>query len=293
MISRRLLSQLHLDPEFIERNLKISQGLGLGYGILAQQSEHDSAKDAYMISATHFRRAASHALLLGWYGPFREPDSSHHEDHVSAYELFESALSAYQSAGTPYSLFLSIFIPWQFGEQRHTEYPWNELTERIADFDYPQLLYWLLYMSALSDRPAESNQQFHTIRQGLELYRMEPIGVLGVPIGAYLDLIDSFINRSEDIENVILPFLSQYDFSIRQAQKNEYHWQRLAMPFHPVEPDIFGTLLFAQRVLPANGDSSLLELIQRLPMSHETKSLLVGVLSDYDHREGHAGLHRL
>jgi hypothetical protein len=71
-----------------------------------------------------------------------------------------------------------------------------------------------------------------------------------------------------------------YDSGVRQATQDRYHWSRLALPFHPAEPDVFGALLLVQSAV-TNSDQSLMEVVDGLPLAPETHMLLKGVLRLY------------
>jgi hypothetical protein len=281
MITEETLEELNLRRDWVERDLNLSQELAEGYTNLALHSEGPNAREVFAISASYFRRAAADALLLGrsgYYGRSIAPGMT------DAYTLFREATNAYENARIPYSAFICAFIPKASGSRQFV----NEWLERVTGLEseaFPHLLHLLMYTSVMFREWQEVFSSMNAIRQRLELYRLEPIGVLGTPIGNYLDLIDAFTERTETdrIERAIYPFLSQYSFSVRQAQKNEYHWQRLAMPFHPAEPDIFGVLLFTNRVLRSiNDNRSILGLIERFPIDRQATSLLFGILSDYE-----------
>jgi len=89
----------------------------------------------------------------------------------------------------------------------------------------------------------------------LEDYRRVPVGMLGIPVGNYLDLVDAInpLLRDQDkevsFEAALFPFIGQFDEAIKQTMADAFHWQQLAFDFHPAEPDIFGVLM---RVLSVN-----------------------------------------
>jgi hypothetical protein len=64
--------------------------------------------------------------------------------------------------------------------------------------------------------------------------------MMGIPIASYLDLAVSLEENTDphEAEYHILPFLNAYEGAISTARSKTYHWRRLLMPFHPVEPDI-------------------------------------------------------
>jgi hypothetical protein len=280
MINEDAWKGLNLDYKWVERDLQLSQELADGYNILAHHSEGSKREETFLVSASFYRRAAAHALLLGQYG-YRGPYGPAGAADVN--KLFTAAIDAYQTAGTPYSSFLCIFSPNIYPNESFVTNWLDHLARAESDW-HPQLVYLLLYSAVFLPKWRPDNDVLYSIRQGMELYRIEPIGVLGTPISYYLDLIDAMNARTDvdAIEQAISPFLSQYDFAIRQAQKNVYHWQRLAMPFHPAEPDLVGVMLYTNRFLYSlRSRRSVLDMIQESRMEHQTMSLLYGILSHY------------
>jgi hypothetical protein len=111
-----------------------------------------------------------------------------------------------------------------------------------------------------------------------ELAAMErtPVGILGVPVGAYLELVD-VLQDSEGIDHrlpaALLPILAAYDTALLRASKNHYHWRTLNMPFHPAEPDFLGVLFIIESALRARG-THLTAYIERLPFFWATPAII-------------------
>ena len=69
----------------------------------------------------------------------------------------------------------------------------------------------------------------------------------GNPTASYVGLAASLEEGAAppEVEYHLLPFLNTYEVAISSARSKTYHWQRLLMPFHPVEPDILSVLSVA------------------------------------------------
>lgn len=113
--------------------------------------------------------------------------------------------------------------------------------------------------------------------------------MVGFPIGSYLDLVDSLARdrtqRAISFEEAALTFVEGYNNAVRQAMHNDYHWRRLAMPFHPADPDVLGVLLFADRAMKRSQSGSVMGMIENMPLAWESKAFLTGILTDYDNPE--------
>lgn len=275
MITKGNLKEMNLDPQRIERDMTVSRDLAVGYETLASKSEGLEAETAFAISASYFRRAAAHALLLGYYG------SRGDRREINASDLFSRAASIYDRLSMPYAHFISVLnvrSPSSFRGLEQLEHP-----EDIR----PEMIYLLVADAILPhnlNRHEQSNSEI--IRRNLEAFRYHPIGLLGFPIGSYLDLVDSLDKdaaiRRVSFEEAALPFLEGYNSAMRQAIHNDYQWRRLSMPFHPAEPDVFAVLLTLDRAMQTSQRGSVLDLVQSLPLASETKSFLNGILLDYD-----------
>lgn len=93
----------------------------------------------------------------------------------------------------------------------------------------------------------------------------DTIGILGLSIGPYLDVVDAMnplIKKKHQFGGVGFTIIYVFSFSLKQAMQNKYHWKRLAMPFHPAEPDIFGILLLVNRAMKSMGDMTILKVTE-------------------------------
>lgn len=131
------------------------------------------------------------------------------------------------------------------------------------------------------------------LREELEGYRGHPFGVLGLPVGSYLDLIDALLDReaSPDVlARAILPFVASYDTAIRQARAHRYHWERLALPLHPLEPDIMGSLMIVSAARQYREIPALDDLLGGLPLDPISQRLLAEALFSYGRWRGSTAL---
>jgi hypothetical protein len=109
--------------------------------------------------------------------------------------------------------------------------------------------------------------------------------VLGLPVGIYLELFDSLAlsprNATEEaVREAIFPFLGAYAAAVRRCRSDQYHWTRLTTPFHPVEPDVLGTLVALNSGLTAR-QASLRGIITGLPIGTDALKLLSGTLRQF------------
>jgi hypothetical protein len=131
-----------------------------------------------------------------------------------------------------------------------------------------QLSYGLLTLS--TDPEAGSKEASEFIARRLASSQNSPIGVLGIPIGAYVDL--SYALSRQDLSlttilEVLLPFLVPYSTAIRRCMKDQYHWKRLAFPFHPAEPDVLSVLFCVEAALREQKQSfSTFEILKSVPL---------------------------
>jgi hypothetical protein len=262
------LKEFRLEPEIIHRDLEFSMGLAKTY-----QKQKDELKDkmiALSVAATFFRRAAADALLLGSY--------------ADALALFLDSARIYQSVGLPYSVVVAALSSERsnFAEDLTRSWIGAYADHKIADMVVPQLAYVVLAQLTSNKSRQMSFDKLINIRKGLDPYRLRPLGVLGIPVGTLLDLFDSLVpdkgQRGIDLAEAISPFFGAYNTAIRQAKQNHYHWERLALPFHPAEPDIYGILTMADSTLRMHWDTTLKQFIEQAAIAGETKYLLSTIL---------------
>lgn len=269
------LEALRLDADTIVRDRDFCADIARAYeATLTQQENGDMRDDTLAVLATNFRRAAAHSLLL--------------DDLSTAQELFVNAARAYERLESPYALIMRSFTAQapsyrpRLEEQLRRQ--WEERASRYFPFQSIYIL--LVYSIGRYEGTTEfaDPEYMRNIWEDLEAYRAHPVGILGLPLGSYLDLIGYFdeglSRRGFSIEESLLPFINGYNTAVRQAIQDRYHWRRLALPFHPAEPDIFGVLLLVQSAL-IRKEQSLIEVVRTFPLASESRRLLNGILRSY------------
>ena len=111
-----------------------------------------------------------------------------------------------------------------------------------------------------------------------------PVGVLGLPVGAYLDLARALeIGEHEPVIRTLLPFLSAYGNAMARARENDYHWRMMAMPFHPAEPDVLSVIFLVEAAMRRQGDKIISDVLGRVPLLPASANLLYhAVLERFD-----------
>jgi len=223
------------------------------------------------VAATSFRRAGAHALLLG--------------EAERAREYFGRAAAAYVELDMPYGLFLeacaggvsrrpddvelrlwNLFARWNARrEAPASEDERDDLTRPIEEPLGSQLPYLLL---AAAGARNTGQLDKRALRTEAEARRTRPAGVLMLPVSVLLEVADALAAR-ESIYQALFPVIAAYDTAVRIASANEFLWERVAMPFHPLEPDILGILMLASPLIP-----DLAQWIRTLPLHYRTRTLL-------------------
>jgi len=255
------LKHFHIDPERVRRERDAAASIGRAYRDTKAFSDADRELLQYA-AATQFRRAGAHSLLL--------------DDVKRAREQFHEAAKIYFESRIAYG---SLIERLAYSEPA-PPLERDEVHVRASDAFY-------LWDSAASrDRNIEINM---SLRRRLEPYRADAIGVFGIPAGVYLDVYDA-VRRAQDLKREVglsliaeaaLPLLSAYEVAVRRARADHFHWQRLAMPIHPVEPDVVA-LLVALDSSMKQMETSVSAVIGRIPLSEDTNSLLRESLREYD-----------
>lgn len=274
-----LLKELRLDPETISRDSEVSLGLARVY---KQQPSVDQENNfnRLAIAATYFRRAAANSLLLG--------------ENTFAQSLFGEASAVYQRLGLPYSVAIAALSSERRSLSEEFIYGWPHDFEyrEVVERAIPQLAYVVLAQASLTESRQVPHERIINIRKELEPYRLRSLGVLGVPVGTILDLYDALVPTVAlgkiELAESLMPFFGVYNTAIRQTSQNRYHWERLALPFHPAEPDIFSILTLANYALQIHHDSSVKRFIEQAPIALKSRYLLSTILEaitgDQDNR---------
>jgi hypothetical protein len=114
-------------------------------------------------------------------------------------------------------------------------------------------------------------------------FRGKHLGVFAIPLEQYLDLFDALYLATQELDmelhgvrQAVLPFIQTYSLALKRARRDTFHWQRLAMIFHPVEPDIVGLLAMTTWAL-GRRHVSYSDLLEGLPVSHDAVDILIAV----------------
>lgn len=268
-MNTEFLRELRLEPDRISRDLEVSEGLARTHRVRAEGRQEGESL-SLSVAATFFRRAAANALLLGSY--------------ASAKRLFLEASFAFQELDLPYSVVLSALSSEGPRITERLTYRWlNVFAEHeVVDGVAPQLAYVVLAQSSLGELRQIPVDRLARIRGILDPYRTRQLGVLGVSVGALLDLSDSLVpeigQRRIDLDEALAPFLGTYNSAIRQAIQHHYHWERLALPFHPADPDTFGILALTNSAVQIRRNVVLQQIIEQAAIARESKYLMTTML---------------
>jgi len=271
-----LLEQLGLDKELVERDRNISRDLGRVYRQQIYNTEDEQQRFLYQIAAgTEFRKSGAHSLLLS--------------DWKAANESFRQAAECYCSAGNPYGLLMYVCAgesPLYVNSMSREYSLAGRMSTRVQGA-------FLLLATSLADQNEE--QRSHQ-RSELAGATHSAVGVLGLPVGAYLDLVKAietsrmdrpdfaseapfFERRPRDksitrLGRALVPFLLAHSNAMARAMENRYHWRRLAMPFHPVEPDVLAVALLAEQAARLNRERLVEDLIERVPLFPDSAAVM-------------------
>jgi hypothetical protein len=266
---RDQLPDLRLDVEVIEIDRKVREGLARAYLTSAERPADGNAYAIQMIfAATNFRTAGAHSILL--------------DDGESATKWFREAAIIYAKLGVPYAVMMSVLT----GDREDSLRIFNGFAEQFAGWRERRLTrsvdsqsaYLLMFQAAIQDsRRYEANfteDDLNAVRGDLHASGSKPVGVLGLPVQAYLNLAAALSNhRAPSLDEALMPFVSAYDDAIRRASLRSYHWKMMALPFHPAEPDILSVLTIVQTTL-AKTNRSVLSILDEFPLSRESRTIL-------------------
>ncbi len=262
---RDFLKEFGLDPELIGRDREMSMGLAKAHENVwdIPDCEAEGRFVHLMASATEYRRAGAHSVLLS--------------DRKTASDMFRRAGRLYAKAQKPYALMMYSCSESDLKAviASAQDFGWAEGIERT------QLSYLLLASAAgWNDHDREI---FKRISFGLAASQNAPIGVLGIPVGAYLDLANALISDQPSpkrMSEMLLPFLGPYSMAIRRCMEDRYHWERLAFPFHPAEPDVLGVLFCVEATLRRRQQPSILRLIEGIPLGKIATNFLYNAIRE-------------
>jgi hypothetical protein len=310
MFQPGFIHDVGLDPKLVARDMEACVGLADRNGLISEiplefDGETGNTTDQVLdapaemlgrgTAASCYRRAGAHALLLG-------------EVSYSA-ELFGKAADQYFELGLPYQRVMTAMTPAHRGfsgqatemyqpqdwlrqyekglgslearpRRRQREPTEKDLWKKTPPAFYPEALLRQFQYPLLE---AWANPQHHKfsgtwsgIVEELGMVRSKPVGTLGLPLGCYLGLsravrgIEDRDAPSPRVEQALLPFIVAFANAFVSARDNKHQWQRMALSFHPLEPDILGIL---RMVKPGIG--WLGKWIQHLPVDSLAKTILV------------------
>jgi hypothetical protein len=260
---RDQIEKLGIGLDVLERDRDFRRSLGLAYQAAVEHAETRQRRNDYLaFAATNCRRAAAHSMLL--------------DDWESAAKLFREAAGAYASLRLPYMLMMTTLAVGRTPEANWREFISFLEGPRPRPVDR-QGAYLLLVHSAVSATP-RLEEPIAKLRQELQAAQASPMGVLGIPVGAYLELAEAFSSRQSSLEQALLPFIGAYDSALRLAMRRHYHWSRLALPFHPAEPDILSVLVLARSRALRRDNESIVHVVKNSPFHPLTKDVLLDVL---------------
>jgi hypothetical protein len=224
---RQYLSDLHINVEMLQSDRIFCEGLAYAYLKSADLAENHERRHAHTaISASCFRRAAAHAILL--------------DDRESSKKLFAQAGQIYIQLGMPYGLMMLSLSDIHLPEAPGVAVAFFETfqSRRLRDSHWlaQQGAYLLLFLASNArwNRKQGPNisGMIEEMSPELQASRSTAIGILGLPVGVYLNLAKA-LRGSEvpQIEEALFPFLSAYNTAVTQASSDSHHWRRMSIPF--------------------------------------------------------------
>jgi hypothetical protein len=275
---KEIARELEIDIELVARDLDFHRGVGTGYLSHIEQYLEQRRWEPIAFAATSFRRAGSHALLL--------------DDVKLAIEMFAKSAGCYERLHRPYASMMWSLARNHQSASKSSEsslfefvvsegrYPW----ERFNQLVYPLLIESVTEAKEQNTPAAQaSNRRFRRVAGELNAVSTTPLGMMGIPIASYLNLAASIEADAtpQDVQYLLLPFLNAYEVAVVTARSKTYHWPRLLMPFHPVEPDILSVLCVAN-VWFKRRRQVLSDFIRERTESHLASRLLSDALEQVD-----------
>ncbi len=250
MLKSGFFPELELDR--VKRLRDVAADIGHAYLDFSESEDtHQNKWQAKVVAGTYYRRAAANSLLLG--------------EIRKASEFFTTAAKCYRFAMMPYSIVMEVLA----GNES------DRLWEK--SIDSPQEVYTLI--ASLSRKVRLSNH-LKKLRHKMEDFRGDRLGVLAIPVDLFLNLFDALqdvdlepIKSFTTLQEALFPFLEIYARSLRRARRDQFHWKHLAMPFHPVEPDIVGLVVMVTDAIKKRHLSPK-HLFEGIPVSSEAVAAL-------------------
>jgi hypothetical protein len=258
-----LLEEFRLDRKLLERDREISTGLAGVHDRLAGGADNADTKFIHRLaSATESRRAGAHSILLS--------------DRRGTTEHFRRAGESYCQITNPYGLLMFAcagVTPSDLAVQARE----FGLLEHEAPDRLP-VTYLLLAAAA----GGWSRDDFARHHDQISASRASPIGLLGLPVGAYLDLTHALGTGDAGlVVRTLLPFLLAHSTAMTRAMENHHHWAMMAMPFHPAEPDILSVIFLVEAALKGRGYELVSNLLRAMFLLPASANLLHNAILDH------------
>jgi hypothetical protein len=241
-----------LDEGRVRQLRDVSAAIGHAYHKAMGRGERDYSQNAGVIAATYLRCAAANSILL--------------DEFRQSAEFFAEAARLYDHAGSPYGTLMDALAGQYMADSPRHNFGTSA-----------QSVYVLV--SALGDERAVPPEYLLQLRKELDEFRGTRTGVLAIAIDHYLDLFDALHNmidaeaRLSLLREALLPFVHSYSVALRRARRDKFHWTRLAMVFHPVEPDIIGMFVIVANALTrARIDYRI--MLEGFPVDREAMAIL-------------------
>ena len=254
---------LGFNRELISRDREVCLKLAHCYEGFDNSNKIESAtRDHIIVAATYFRRAAAHSLIL--------------DEALNAFSYFERAANLYVDANMAYGLLLASFSPQALSELIHVF-----LANDENHSDHNNTMYVALALSVNRVFSVDSEphilESLQHILESLQPYRSFPMGILGIPLGAHLDLAAASQSDYSTMTEVLSPIFNAYNIAVQTAKRDIFHWQRMAFPFHPAEPDIFSLVQLAT-ARDSERRLYMREITDSFPIADDTRMLLSGII---------------
>jgi hypothetical protein len=260
---RELLNDFRVDERIITFEQRFCEGLGRAYeGAVETVEDPDRRISLRLASASNFRRAAAHSILL--------------DDAETMSRNFRAAARQYAAMGSPYAVLMSVLAN---GPSSQGTTPFVDIRPPSEPAILSQFVYAVLFSLTVGMNPESGMSDIVGL---LERQQAEPVGVLGLPVGAYLTLLRALIRFGEApewyLDEALLPFFRAFDSAIVEALQDAYHWRRLEFEIHPAEPDIIGLAILVEIVMRNRNASSLFQRLERFNLSWQSNQILMGAL---------------
>ena len=313
MSGRELIHDLGLDWGRVEHDRDLHLNLAQADGVVGdpEQASQLTSRPAQYLQLTRqatvascYRRAGSSSLLLGELDQAKfcfDQAAKRYAELGLPYGRVMASMSSRQDRefvyadsgldkqlGMPPQAWLELFRKG-YGQSERPERFHDEEIRLMRDEQastapvYPEpLLRQMQYPAVeagIAPHNGDSGKAWLGVVDQLRRARGSPVGILGLPMAYYVFLLDALHpsvghhDATEQIHVALLPFALAFQEALLTAMTHSYHWKRLAMPFHPAEPDILGVFRMV-----ANGHHEVASRIKLLPLDARVRALLLAAL---------------